>query len=91
MYNLFAGTEMLSLSVCEPIAIQMLLGGTVNEFVRGVELGGRVWYPVKLLHISYNWFAGTEMLSLSVYEPIAIHILLGGRGEPSPNLTEGSS
>jgi len=42
-----------------------------------------VWYPVKLLHISYNLFAGTEMLSLSVYEAIAIKILLGG---PSPNL-----
>ena len=44
----------------------------------GVELGDRVWYPMKLLHISYNLFAGTEMLSLSVYEPIAIQILLGG-------------
>ena len=32
---------------------------------------------------SYNLFAGTEMLSLSVYEPIAIQILHGG---PSPNL-----
>ena len=70
-YNLFAGTEMLSLTVYEPIAIQILLGGTVPQFGRGVELGGRVWYPVKLLHISYILFAGTEMLSLSVYEPIA--------------------
>ena len=25
-----------------------------------------MWYPVKLLHISYNLFAGTEMLSLRV-------------------------
>ena len=33
--------------------------------------------PVKLLHIRYNLFAGTQMLSLSVYEPIAIQILLG--------------
>ena len=68
---------MLSLSLYEPIAIQILLGG-VPQFWRGVELGGRVWYLVKLLHISYNLFAGTEMLSLSVYEPIAIHILFGG-------------
>ena len=37
---------------------------------------------MKLLHISYNLFAGTEMLSLSVYKPIVIQILLGG---PSPN------
>ena len=41
---------------------------------------GRVWYSVKLLHIGYNLFAGTEMLSLSV--PIAIHILLGGDRPP---------
>ena len=66
----------------------MLLGGTVTQFGRGVELGGRVWYLVKLLHISYNLFAGTEMLSLTVYEPIAIQILLGGT---VPNLAEGSS
>ena len=66
----------------------MLLGGTVPQFGRGVELGRWVWYPVKLLHISYNVFAETEMLSLSVYEPIAIQILLWG---PSPNLAEGSS
>ena len=45
----------------------------------GVELRGRVWYPVKVLLIRYNLFAGTEMLSLSVYEPIAIQILLGDR------------
>ena len=65
-YNLFAGTEMLSLSVYEPIAIQILLGGPSPNLGRGVELGGQVWYPVKLLHISYNLFAGTEMLSRSV-------------------------
>ena len=52
----------------------------------GVELEGRVRYPVKLLHIRYNLFAGNEMLFLSVYEPIAIHILFGG---PSPNLGGG--
>ena len=34
--------------------------------------------PVKVLHIRYNLFAGTEMLSLSIYEPIALQILLGG-------------
>jgi hypothetical protein len=69
---------MLSLFVYEPIAIQILLGGTVPQFGGGVELGGRVWYPVKLLHIRYNLFAGTEMLSLSVYQPITKQILLGG-------------
>ena len=85
-YNLFVGIETLSLSVCEPIVIQTLLGGTVPQFGRGVELGGRVWYPVKFLHISYNLFAGTDMLSLTVYEPIAIQILLL---ETVPNLGEG--
>ena len=43
---------------------------------------GRVWYPLKLLHISYNLFAGTYMLSLSVYESIAIQILLWGDRPP---------
>ena len=87
-YNLFAGTKMLSLSVYEPIAIHILLRGTVPQFDRGVELGRWVWYPVKLLHISYNLFAGTEMIS---------HRLRANRntnfawGEPSPNLAEGSS
>ena len=68
-YNLFAGTEMLSLSVYEQIAIQIWPRGRAR---------GRVWYPVKLLHISYNVFAVIEMLSLTVYEPIAIQVLLGG-------------
>jgi hypothetical protein len=40
--NLFAGTETLSLSVNEPIAKQILVGGTVPKFGGGVELGGRV-------------------------------------------------
>ena len=34
---------------------------TTPIFGEGVELGGRVWYPMKLLHISDNLFAGTEM------------------------------
>ena len=76
-HNLFAGTEILSLSVYEPIAIHILLGGPSSNLGDGVELRGRVWYPVKLLHIRYNLFAGIEMLSLSLYEPIAIQILLG--------------
>ena len=70
---------MLSLSVYEPIAIQILLwGDRPPSLGEGVALGARVWYPMKLLHISHNLFAGTEMLSLSVYEPITIQILLGG-------------
>ena len=56
---------MLSLSVYKPIAIQILPKGRPPICERGVELGGRVLYPVKLLHIRYNLFAGTEMLSLS--------------------------
>ena len=76
-YDLFAGTEMLSLSVYEPTAIQMLLRDCPPIW-GGVELGGRLWYRMKVLCSRYNLFAGTETLSLSVYEPITIHILLGG-------------
>ena len=42
----------------------------------------------KLLHIRYNLFAGTEILSLSVYESIAKETLHGGA---VPNFGEGSS
>ena len=69
---------MLSLFVYEPIENKFCLGGPSPNLGEGVELEGRVWYPVKLLHIRYNLFAETEMLSLSVYEPIAIQILLEG-------------
>ena len=41
-----------------------------------------MWYRVKVLRIRYNLFAETDTLSLSVYEPIAIKISVGG---PSPN------
>ena len=70
---------MLSISVFEPIAIHISLGGASPNLGEGVELGGRVWYPVKLLHIRYNLFAGTKTVFLSVYEPIAMQILLGDR------------
>ena len=80
---------MLSLSVYEPNRnTNFAWWGTVPQFREWVELGGWVWYPVKLLHFRYNLFAGTEMLYLSIYKPIAIQILLG---KPSPNLGEGSS
>jgi hypothetical protein len=52
---LFAATEMLSLSVYEPIAIQILHGRKVLQFGgEGVELGGRVWYPVKAHQYGHN-------------------------------------
>ena len=53
-YNLIVGTETLSLSVYEPIAMQILLGGTVPQFLVGVELGGWVWYPEKAHHNGHN-------------------------------------
>ena len=74
--------ETLFLSVYKPIAMLIVLGETDPEFGGGVELGGRVLYPVKLLHIRHNLFAGTEMLSLSVYESIAKEILHGGNRPP---------
>ena len=76
-YNLYAGTEPLSLSVYEPITIQILLGERPPFFGR-VELECRVCYPLKVLCSWYNLFDGTEMLSISVYDPITINILLGG-------------
>ena len=53
--------------------------GTVPQFGGGVDLRGRVCYHMKVLCSRYNLFAGTEKLSLSVYEPIAKQILVGGR------------
>ena len=58
--------------------MQFLLGGLSPNFASGVELGGRVWYHAKVLRIRCNLFAGTDTLSLSVYEPIAMHFLPGG-------------
>jgi hypothetical protein len=69
---------MLSLSVYEPIAKETLHGGTVPQFERGGRARGHVWHPAKVLRIRSNLFAGTEMLSLSVSEPIAKQILVGG-------------
>ena len=46
------------------------------------------WYRMTVLCIRYNLFAATETLYLSVYEPIAMQILLGG---PSPTFGEGLS
>ena len=70
---------MLSLSVYEPIAKEILHGGTVPQFGGGVELGGRVWHPAKGIRIRQKFFAGTETLSLSVYEPIENKISMGDR------------
>ena len=47
----------ICLSVYEPIAIKNFAWGTVPKFGRGVELGGQVWYPLKVLHIKYKLFA----------------------------------
>ena len=74
-YNLFAGTETLSLSVYEPITIPILLGEDSPPIL---GRGGRVCYTLKVLCSSYNLFAGTYTLSLSVYKPIAKQILVGG-------------
>ena len=76
-HNLSSENETLSLSVYEPIALQILRGGTVPQFGGGVELGGGCCTPLKSSVLGKNLFAGTERLSLSVYEPIAIQILHG--------------
>ena len=52
-------------------------GGFVGAYPiwERVELEDRVWYHVTVLHIRHNLSAGTEALSLSVYEPIAKRVL----------------
>ena len=47
-----------------------------------VEPAGPVWFPVNVLYVNYSLFAGTKTLSVSIYEPIAIQILLGGDRPP---------
>ena len=68
-YNLFAGTKTLSLSVYDPIAIIFWLGGPSPNLGEGVELGGRVRYPVKPHHTGYNLLIETDTLFLFVLEP----------------------
>jgi len=75
-HNLFTRTETLYFPVYKPIAISHFVGDP--PFGGGVELGGRVWYPLKVLHIRHNLFAGTETPYLSVYEPIARRVLWVG-------------
>ena len=57
------GTVTLARSVYEPIATHVLRGWTVVPFVVGVELGSRVWYPMKVLPNWHNLFAGTANAS----------------------------
>ena len=68
-----------------PRTIRVLLGGPSprTHFGIGAELGGQVWYPLKVLHINHHLFAVTETISLSVYEPIAICVLWRDRAPPS--------
>ena len=49
----------LFLSPSEPIAIRVLWG-TVPHLGEGVKLGGRVCYPVKVLNIRHDEFAGNR-------------------------------
>ena len=45
----------------------------------GVELGGSGEVPCQSRNIIHKLFAQTDTPSLSVYEPIAIYVLSGGR------------
>ena len=82
-YNFLAGTEALLSPITSQSQCKFFLGGTVPQFWVGVELGGRVWHPVKVLLNRSNLCAGTETLSLSSYEPITMQFFDWG---PSPNL-----
>ena len=66
-HNLFAGAKPLSLPVYEPIAMRVLWGRAYPIWGRGFVLGGRLRYPVIVLHIRHNLFVGTETLSLSLF------------------------
>ena len=67
-YNLFAGTEMLSLSVYESIAKkQFCMEEPSPIWGERVELEGRVWHPVKAHHTVHNLLIETDMLSLFVW------------------------
>ena len=72
-YNSFAGTETLSLRLRANRDANFAWGPSLN-LGEGVELGGRVCYPMKVLCSRYNLFAGTDTRSLSVNEPIAKQI-----------------
>jgi hypothetical protein len=50
-YNLFAGNEMLSLSIYESSQKKFCMGEPSPNLGSGVELGGRVWHPAKVLRI----------------------------------------
>ena len=63
--NLFAGTETLSLSVYVPIAKAIWLGGPSSKFWgKGVEIGGRVRYPMKAYRTVHIFLIETDTLSL---------------------------
>jgi hypothetical protein len=69
-HNVSAGNDTLSLSVYEPIATQILLGGREDspKFRGGVELGVWMWhrYPVKVRHNRhYSLFVGWNRCSVS--------------------------
>ena len=65
-HNLFAGTDTLSLSVYEPIAMRVIFFLGSPPFGEGIKLGGRVWHQVKVLHITHNLFVGTDILPFSI-------------------------
>jgi hypothetical protein len=46
---------------------------TQLPILRKGENLGQMWYPVKARHNKHNLSAGTDNLSLSVYQPIASH------------------
>ena len=53
----------------------------------GVELGDRVWYPMKAHHNGHNLSSETHTLPRFVFEQYALHF--GGWGTGSPYLGDG--
>jgi len=66
--NVSAGSDTLSVSLCEPIDIKIFHKDISPILGEVVELDGRVWYPAKVCHRGHNLYAGTATLSLVVHE-----------------------
>ena len=78
---------MLSLSVYEPIAINILLGGPSPNFGGRSGVRGSSVVPMNAHHNGHNLSLETVTLSCFVYEQDALQVL--GLGEATPNLGDG--
>jgi len=75
MHNVSVETDTLYRTLYEPITITFNVGVRhKSTWGEGVEIGGRMSYPVKARTIAHKLSVQSETLSLSVYELDALHI-----------------